>query len=170
MYNIGDKVWYASFGTREEKVPCPVCYGNKKVIVILGNQDEVEVECDYCKKGWMGAQGYVIEYLQLPKVEPHTITGRRVEEGIDGEKVEYHDGNSYLYSDNIFDTKEEALDCATQLVEEHNKKEEVKIKHKNEKSYTWNAGYHLKAAKDKYKEAQYHEERARICKSKSKEK
>jgi hypothetical protein len=44
-----------------------------------------------------------------------------------------------------------------------------KPKYKNEKSYTWNAGYHLKNAASKRKEAEYHEAKAKICKARSKE-
>lgn len=88
VYKVGDWVWYATYESEEIKVPCPVCYGNKVVTVILGNGDEVAVECDYCGKGWQNALGYVTDYQRNPKAEQQQITKRRIEDGRDGEEIE----------------------------------------------------------------------------------
>jgi hypothetical protein len=172
---VGDKVWYATFDQREEKVPCPVCYGNKKVIVILGNGDEVEVDCRYCEVGFEGSKGWVKEYTKLPLAECVTITGRRIEENNSKQEIEYHYnsmGSSYRIADpeRMFETEEEAINCAVAMAEEENQAKANKPKYKDEKTYAWNAGYHLKRAKDRAKEAEYHAEKAKICKSRSKEK
>jgi len=165
-YKIGSGVWYSQFQTHEVKVPCPVCFGDKHVIVILGNGEEVQVECDYCGKGWQCALGYVTEYVQEPRVEYLIITKKRIDEGVNGKEIEYQSEHTILREDRMFDTEQEALDYAIILADESNARKSAK--YKNEKSYSWNAGYHMKAAKKSREEAEYHEEKAKICKSKSK--
>jgi hypothetical protein len=169
VYKVGDWVWYATYDSEEIKVPCPVCYGNKVVTVILGNGDEVTVECDYCGKGWQNAPGYVTEYQRIPKAEQHMITKRRIEDGRDGEEIEYISSSYILRIEQMFDDEQEAYDYAVGLAEKVTQDNLDKPKYKNEKSYTWNAGYHLKNAASKRKEAEYHEAKAKICKARSKE-
>lgn len=169
MYKVGDVVWYASFGTRGEQVPCPVCYGNKGVIIVLGNGDNVEVECSYCQSGFNPPRGYVVEYISLPHVDQVTITKRTIEEVSGGEEIEYTGNSHYtLYPDRMFDTYDDALACANWLAEHDNIKKADSPKFKNEKSYAWNAGYHLKQAEKCRKEALHHEEKAKVCKARSK--
>jgi hypothetical protein len=169
VYKVGDWVWYATYDSEEIKLPCPVCYGNKVVTVILGNGDEVKVECDYCGKGWQNALGYVTDYQRIPKAEQQRITKRRIEDGRDGEEIEYIVVNRYLKIEQMFDTEQEAYDYAVALAERVTQEQLDKPKYKAEKSYTWNAGYHLKQAQSKRKEADYHEAKAKVCKSRSKE-
>lgn len=170
LYSVGDVVWYASFGTMEEQVPCPVCYGNKNVVVVLGNGDEVEVGCNYCSRGYDGALGYVTEYVLLPRAEQCTITRRRIEDDFGEEKVEYNSARYFLSADRIFDTYEEAMACAEGMAERKRLQDENSPKYKNEKSYAWNAGYHLKQADKCHREAIYHEAKAKVCKSRAKSK
>lgn len=171
MYKVGDKVFYAIYGIREEHVPCPVCYGNKSVVLILGNGDEVEVECKYCQSGFNPPRGYIVEYVSLPKVEEVTITKQTVEYQGDNFNVTYVGSRGYrLYPDRMFDTYEDAENCANLLAEEDNLKKANSPKFKNEKSYSWNAGYHMKEADKCRRELLYHENAARLCKSRSKEK
>ena len=169
VYKVGDWVWYATYDSEEIKVPCPVCYGNKVVTVILGNGDEVAVECDYCGKGWQNALGYVTEYQRIPKAEQRMITKRRIEDGRDGEEIEYIGSQYILNIAQMFDNEQEAYDYAVGLAEKATQEALDKPKYKNEKSYTWNAGYHLKQAKSKRNEADYHEAKAKICKTRAKE-
>ena len=68
-YNVGDIVFYASNDSREERIPCPVCFGKLQVIVILGNGTEVLVDCGYCGKGYEGPKGYVTKYVREPRVD-----------------------------------------------------------------------------------------------------
>lgn len=167
LYNVGDVVWYSSFRMDSVESQCPVCYGDKSVIVILGNRDQVRVECDYCGKGYEGAKGYITEYVKLPKAEQFTITKRRVEDGVDGVEVEYFSGNYLLNPENIFSSENIALAHAERLAIEERERDLNAPKFKNLKSYSWNAGYHLKNAKRCREEAMYHEQKAQICKSRS---
>ena len=169
VYKVGDKVWYATFGNREIQVPCPVCYGYKAVIVTLGNGDEVKTECQYCQSGFQAPKGTVTEYQRIPEAEYLTIENCRVEQTIEGDVIEYIGGHFLLQPERMFETEEEAMTCAKELADKYEQEQRDKPKFKNEKSYTWNAGYHIKQAKDKRKEAAYHEEKAVLCKAKSKQ-
>ena len=171
VYNVGDMVWVASFGSQEVKVPCPVCYGNKEVTVILGNSDEVLVQCDYCGKGYEGPKGYITEYQYLAQAEQQTIKEIRVEKTRDSDKYEYiGEHRYYLHEEDMFDTEEEAYQRALEKAENYQQKQDNKIKYKNEKSYTWNAGYHMREAKSKQHDVEYHLEKAKLCKAKSRNK
>ena len=176
VYNVGDMVWVANFRSEEIKVPCPVCYGNKHVVVVLGNGEKVEVECDYCGHGFEGPRGYVIEYQYLPSVEYISITGKEVKKTQKGIEIEYNHllsgeyDHSYssMHLKDIFDTEEEAYQFAIEKAEKYQSEQDNKIKYKNEKSYTWNAGYHMREAKSKQHDAEYHLKKAQLCKQKSK--
>ena len=167
VYKVGDKVWIASFSqAREVVVPCPVCYGDKNVIVTLGNGEAVEVECQYCQVGFRGAIGTVKEYIQDARAENVTITRRIVEERAGGDEIEYYTSRCEIKPEMMFDTKAEAQAKADEMMQAYNTNKSPK--YKNEKSYSWNAGYHMKAAQKAEAEAVYHKQKAQICKDKSK--
>jgi hypothetical protein len=169
-YKVGDKVWYATFDQREERVPCPVCYGNKKVVVVLGNGEEVQVDCRYCEVGFEGSKGWVKEYTKLPRAEYRMIDKITIEEDMGTRQFEFQSDRYLLKPDQMFETEEEALKYAEVMAEKENQAKVDKPKFKDEKTYAWNAGYHMKAAKRNREEAEYHENKAKICKSKAKEK
>ena len=165
MYNIGDTVWVASFDMRQVQVPCPVCFGNKAVVVILGNGDEVCTECGFCSHGFEGARGYIIEYTREPRAESMVITGREIQESRDGVEVTYTSGRYILNTDRVFVSESEALACAYNL--EEAAKQNESPKYKNEKSYSWNVGYHLGRVKNLQREIDYHKSKAKICSDRS---
>lgn len=169
MYKVGDVVWVPSYSMGKERLQCPVCFGTLQVTVILGNGDQVAVDCDYCGKGFEGPKGYVEEYRMLPEVEQRTITKRIVEDGPDGEEIEYRSEHSCLYPDKMFDTQEEALAKTQEMIQERELEEERKPKHKVDKSYSWNVGYYQRQIAQSRKELERYEKKMRLCKAKSKE-
>ncbi len=74
-FNIGDTYYLPHHNPRQISVPCPICYGNKKVTLVLGNEDQVEVECDGCGLGYEGPRGYIMSYTYEPFVSKFTIAG-----------------------------------------------------------------------------------------------
>ncbi len=150
---------------------CPVCFGKRKVTLTLGNDDTVTLPCDYCRCGYEGPTGYVTEYRYVTAVEPRTITGVRIEETSAGEKREYSSGYQGLDIWDIFDTEEEALERCKFKVEEKKREEATRVeclKKQARKSFSWNAGYHIREVKRKEKEIEYHREKAVLCKARSK--
>lgn len=113
-FNIGDVVYSASYGQIAKQVTCPVCFGKLKVTVILGNDERVEVDCDYCGKGYEDSKGYVTEYDYVAKAKCFVVNKIDVKVGRDKETRTYYslepEGYHYSYKEETcFATKEEAL-------------------------------------------------------------
>jgi len=173
QYKVGDEVWWARCGTREVRKPCPICFGDKKVTLTLGNGDEVVLPCDYCGHV-LGEEpsGMITEYEYLAEPEPATITRISSEITIAGTEYEYFAGCYRIEDEMLFDTELGAImKCAE--VKEKLEKEQITraeyIKADKLKSYSWNAGYHLRNAKKDRKSAEYHEKMAILCKDRAKD-
>ena len=171
IFNIGDVVWVALCGRRPFEEPCAVCFGQKRVVVILGNGDAVETPCSHCGLGYDGPRGFVTEYRIEPAAEQRTITGREIREGKTTE-VNYHSAGGYIhYSDRVFLTEAEALAESVKLCEKEINDRETRsayIKGDKIKSFAWNVGYHLREAKKLREKIDYHERMAVACKLKVK--
>lgn len=177
-YQAGDQVWWAHYGMREVRVTCPICYGKLIVTLILGNGDRVELPCDYCGKGFEGPRGFMVEHMYSADVELVTINEVRTHSRLDGpDVIEYITGISgrgghYLDPEDVFETKEEAFSRSLAKAQEQSLRDITiaeHLKHDAKKSFSWNAGYHLREAKHDRQSAEYHELKARICKERSKE-
>ena len=174
-YSVGDRVWWARCGIRHVTKTCPICFGNRQVTLVLGNEDKVVLPCDYCGKGYNAPTGQIEEYEYIAEVEETTITRVDIHESSGGEKREYHSSSGYWHDDgaNLFDTQQEALAACAEIVRQKEKEENTRVEHiKNSvrKTFSWNAGYHLRQAAKCEKEAQFHRERATLCKARVKEK
>ncbi|MHA2253851.1 MAG: hypothetical protein ACXAD7_26090 [Candidatus Kariarchaeaceae archaeon] len=175
-FRIGDKVWISTFHIKKDiKVPCPVCFGKLKVTLILGNDDHIELPCDYCGKGYEGPTGYDVHYQDaVAETEPITIGAMQVDVTPGGKKIDYYSTvNScrYIYSDEkVFATQKEALEKAEELKNKWLKDESTRadrIKHNVNKSFSWNAGYHMKEARRIRRQIEYHESKAKLCKDRA---
>lgn len=158
-YNIGDKVWWATCETQEININCPICFGNKKVTLILGNGENVETDCDYCGLGFEGPRGFTKEYQRVSGAKEIAIAGKEVREDEKGRNVEYRYENYCLYNSNIFLTKEEAENRVSEMIKEYEDSEVKRLAYKNKANqthYSWSIGYHRKRLKDAQKEVDYH--------------
>lgn len=174
-YKVGDKVWLARCGTSTVTKTCPICFGKLKVKLILGDDSEIDLPCDYCGKGFEGPVGTVEEYEYVAEPELHTITRVTEETTSTGVEYEYHDeSQGYcqgLEASLIFITKEETADKCEEIKQAYEIEQAKSIKYlkkSKQKSFSWNAGYHLRCAKQERKSAEYHERMAIICKERSK--
>jgi len=171
-FKIGDKVWVAGWGQIAKDVPCPACYTKREVTLILGNGDHIILPCEGCSQGYMPPTGYVTEYEFSSEPEIHIITGietRQTEKGVD---VEYRASQYCLPADRVFDNESDARAEGEKMAAEQHEKERTRaeyIKHDKNKKYSWNAVYHLREAKRKRKEADGHEEKAKLCKERATE-
>ena len=127
--------------------------------------------CDYCGKGNLDIPtGYDTEYQTLNEPKPITITAVHTETTSEGEKIEYRSGCFVYHEDTLFETKDEAIVKGEELkkdAEEAEKARKDYLKHKTSKSFAWNAGYHLRAAKRSERDVEYHREKAKLCKERS---
>jgi len=174
-FKKGDTVWAASFHNNYPVlVPCSVCAGTRKVTLILGNGDKVELACDYCGKGNCGIPtGYETEYQPVNEPKAITIDGIEIQLTSKGEKVEYWVGSGgchhIYYDENVFAEYQDALKRGKELKQEWldaERKQTDWMKGDVRKSFAWNAGYHLREAKRLRREIGYHEERAKLCQAK----
>ena len=171
-FNIGDKVYVSAFERTAITVPCPDCFGSRRVRVIRGDETEVSIECGGCNPGgFEPSRGYIINYQWTASANLRIITG--VAEKLDdkGEtKYEYHFAGGYCdYDGKTFATKEEALAKANELRQAHEDEENRRLmaKTNNHKSWAFNYSYHVKGAAQARKDWAYHEAKAVVCKKKA---
>lgn len=164
---VGDMVWVARCGSRLVKQTCPICYGDKEVTLILGNKEKIVIECDYCGKGYGFPRGFVEEYEYTEAAERVAVSAIRMTSTIDGECIEYTLSGYFSTSiDDIFDTEEEAIErckiISKRETDEQNKRIDY-IKKNARKTFAWNAGYWMSAAKRARKDAEQYESKAVLC-------
>ena len=172
-FNVGDHVFYARCGTEQKEVVCPICFGKKIVVLILGNGDQVTLPCEGCGLGYDGPRGYIKEWEHIVAAEATVITRVITENYGNGEDVKYQCLHNHSFPEyKLFATEEEALVTAKKIKAKEDEEQKTKakyLKHKVEKNYAWNARYHLREAKENRRRAEYHDTKAMLCKAKVKE-
>lgn len=172
-YNIDDVVWYAFVGNRQVQKTCDICYGKLKVNLILGNGTIVELPCNYCGTSYESPRGYITTYEFVAEPKQVKISNINIEQTKTSEKITYYTDYGTIVNNNyIFDTKEEAEIRCNEIIKQEEIDEFAKTEHlkfNNNKSFSWNAGYHLKEVKKHKQQLEYHERKAIICKEKSKD-
>ena len=167
-YHVGDYVWAASYDLRARQIQCPTCFGKREVTLILGDGTHVVLPCAGCGHGFDEPRGVITEHILTPRADGVIIASIRTEQGHRSTTVKYHSPGGHVYpEDRLYPTPEAALEAAQAIADTAQAEENTKaahIKAKNEKSFAWNAFYHLRSAKDYRKRAERHEKRARLCK------
>ena len=169
MFKVDDVIYVAKFNTRKFHVDCPVCFKKGTVDLILGSGDIVTMPCEFCTNGaGTSPSGYVSDYRLEAGAEAVVVNEVRIEVTSQGQKAEYLSGYSLYQADTVFETADEAMEYAVLRVAERNKELETKaeyIKGKPHKNYSWNAGYHMREAKNHEKKIEWHKKMAVICKT-----
>ena len=170
-YNIGDQVYVAYCGTSKVRVKCPVCFGKCKITVILGNDDHVNIACNYCSPGYSQPSGYVEDTVFSSDVHLVTIESKNTYLKDGSCDIQYGYSNYILYVDLMFDSKEEAEAHATKLA---NIKQEERIKQKEYgkdntvKSVGWHIGYYQRLQKNALKDIKLYSEKIEYFKNEKK--
>jgi len=168
---VGDIIYVSRFGQKEVTLDCPVCFGKKKVDLILGNGDSIELPCDYCRRGYEYPSGFIKRISMEANAEQMLVTAVKSTQTEKGEKFEYSCGYFTYQAEDVFLVKSEALKDSVHKAEKHKIETETRaeyVKAQSNKSYSWNAGFHMRAVKDAKKNIEYHSKMALICKTKSK--
>ncbi len=170
---IGDTIYVSKFGSRQFRIDCPVCFGKKVIGLILGNDNVVEMSCDYCRHEGLGspATGYITEWRRDAGTEKVCISEIRSRQTAVGEEVEYLAGSRIYYMEDVFSTEAAALAESEHRATKYNLEQETKaefVKGKPDKNYSWNAGYHMRAIKNANQKIEYHSKMAKICKARAK--
>lgn len=168
-YKIGDIVyWVESSSNMEKTIPCPICFGKRFVIIILGDDTQEKIECGYCSHGIERATGYIKTWLPCAMVKSDRITGVSSRYGI-----KYELSNRQIEEQDIFDNEKDA-----EIEKEIRYKQEVERSQlwfkesfvSAKKSQVWSVGYHKNEIKRNQRTIEWHQERIGMIKVKSDEK
>ena len=172
IFVLGQEVWFAQCGTRQVVLVCPVCCGKLKVTVILGDDTRVEVPCDFCSRGLDGPCGSIADYEYM--AEPKLVKITRIDENTSPAERRYYSYHYSLDDDLIFFSETEARKKCEEVAAEHAQQKAIRLSWSRKsdqcKSYAWKVGYHLREAKKRRKEAEWHDKAAQICKAAQKTK
>jgi hypothetical protein len=167
-YNLGDTVYVASFNAHREKtVPCRMCVGTGKVLVVNVNGDQFVLECDFCGKGRDVPSGREVIYEAEARVSECVVTEKTVKVTAAGQTIGY---NWPIGEKNTYATEAEAQARAEELAAEAKREEEERCgrvaEHTN-KSYAWAAGYHLREIDRLTSSLAYHKRMVKIAAEKA---
>jgi len=156
-FEIGHTYFLPHHNPTQVSVPCPVCYGNKKVIVILGNGEHVYVECEGCGIGFEGPRGYVMEYRYDPFVSEFTVkeihsmySGEWTLKSTTGQTANW----TQLYTD-YNAAMAEAEKTMKECIDRNMRDSIGRTKHQREQK-CWTIAYHEKCIKDWEKKIEWH--------------
>lgn len=167
-FQIGDQAWRATFDSTPAFVECPDCCGSGRLRVIMGDDTEVSIDCQNCKRGYLGPQGVLQVYDRTPRAEPVIVTGMEM----DAERIRYRTSTSYLVDDaDLFADEQQAVARAQEIGEQFGAEERARIanKEKDTRSWAWNASYHRKAIKEAQRQIDYHTSKLAVASLKAKE-
>ncbi len=155
-FEIGQEWWLPVAHPRQIEVPCPVCFGNLAVEVILGNGERVGVPCDGCGHGFDGPRGVIEEWSHEPSAQKFVIAevssmhgGRWALNSVTGAYAQFED---------LKRTEAEAMAQAVQNAaaqEESNMRSRQRTR-KNVQKSTWSVRYHREQIKDLERQLLWH--------------
>lgn len=173
---VGDTIYVVRGGSTGATRPCRVCNGDRCVTLILGNGDHVALDCEYCGIGREAPTGRETFYEWHAAAVPYSVTGIETISTPSGDTIRYRSGAENCYS--VFDAKDcfpsaeaAAARCAELDAENEAEQErKMRAKEKQNKTYAWHAGYHLREAERSRKQAAYHERKAVLMKEQARPK
>jgi hypothetical protein len=160
VYNIGDKVWYASVEHFEKYMTCPDCLGHKFLRVIFGDGTECSIDCAGCSAGYEPPRGVVEYYGYEICVREVTIGGMEVQKD---KPITYKFdcrtcSCSLAEEDRLSITKEDAEATAKILAAKMSQDaiDRIERKEKDTRTWAWNATYHRGKIKAAERDIAYH--------------
>jgi hypothetical protein len=161
-FQIGESVYVVEANAHGQiEVPCPICFGQLFVTLLLGNGTQEKVECEACGKGCEGPRGVVGAWAPWSKVVPSTVTA------LEFRGDEWRVGCGYHSSREIFRTEEEAearrkvLHAENETYAERMFENNIRNKKKN---HAWTVRYHRECIARLKQEMSYHEKK--LCEKK----
>lgn len=166
-YEIGDKVFAASFERVDNWEICPDCCGSRYLTVIMGDGSQATIQCAECAAGYDPPRGKVSRPKFSTQPKRATITGMEVKP----DEIRYY-SDSYIWNEqDLYLTEDEAKEAgeilAAKYWEEENKRYTRKNKH--DRTWAWNVSYYRKSLKDAQGRVEYFTKALDYAKSKAKE-
>lgn len=171
-FPVGSTAWWAHCGQREVTRPCPICFGKRRVTVILGNDEMISTPCDYCRKGFDGPTGTETEFEWVASPELFFINSVQTECDDSKTSARYRDARGYCVDDaDLFATRAEAeARCDVRIAEnaEHERQRRECRKEHAKKSFSWHVGYHRKEVLRATRDLAWHSARVVACAARAK--
>jgi len=166
-YEIGQQVWYAGWESSPARIVCPDCDGEGRIRVLLPDDSIVSIDCTACQRGYERPSGYLECYDRKAVAKLVTITGLEISDG----KTHWKTSESYRTDEaELFDNEVDAFAAAKVKAEEDDREERARIgrKHKDTRSWAWNAHYHRICIKDAQRQIEYHTSKLAVASLKAK--
>lgn len=166
-YNLGEEVWWAETRGVDRSITCPDCLGSGQLTVTFADGEQVSIECGLCARGFQPATGRVSYFEFTEQVRRDTIAG--VELGKN--EVLYKMASGYsLIEEEVFSTEPEAQARAVILAETRTAEalQKAQRKHKDTRSWAWNASYHRRELKEAKRRVDFHTAQLNMCNLKAK--
>jgi hypothetical protein len=146
-FNYGDYVYHAYLESSPVWAPCVSCSGRGYNTIILDGET-FTIDCEDCKRGYEGSNGRRGSCTYEPAVREGTVSGVE-KDSFEPYGFEYRmsaGGNSQwiLKEEDVFSTKEEALERARglKIVRDHEEAQGLLQKTKPDKSWVWHVRYY----------------------------
>ncbi len=163
-YEIGQKVWWATFDATDDYIVCPDCNGMRYIRVLLYDDSIVTIACEGCKRGFDASAGRIHVYKRKPMAIPVTIKGLELSEG----KTEWQTSGSYRTAEHdLFDTEAEALERANEIAADFDRaeREKISMKEKPTRSWSWHVHYYRREIREAQRRIDYATERLNEAKT-----
>lgn len=172
IFQIGETIYYATFGHTSRWITCPDCLGAKKLTCIMGDGTQVGVDCSLCSRGWEGSHGVVEQWDMAGETRKATITGVNNRVTDQGQEVEYITACShYVKHENAFADEAEAKTRADALAKEYEADQNKRFlaKEKDGHTWAWHVRYHRREIVELEKRLVHHRAKLELSKMKAKE-
>lgn len=158
-FTIGQEVYHVVSGSYgQERETCPVCYGKRSVVVVLGNDEQVPVMCENCRSGCDPPSGTVVVHRAFSRVEAREIKGVEMVDG--GFAVHVGHSRPKLSDRVVFADKDEAEARRVELHAEAAAEAQGCFERNlwtARGKVSWTAGYHRAQVKDLKRKLEWHE-------------
>ena len=167
-FEVGATLWWCGAAPTSETIQCPDCAGKRQHLVILGNGEEVYLDCATCGH-CRDSTGYIDRTVYKFMPELYTT----IDVDIHGKDVYYKSVDNNVNAKALFATEAEcAVDCGRrQKQSEANSEEQIirNIKSKR-RGLAWSVHYWARQIKDREREVVAAKKRYRISKEKKRAK
>lgn len=158
-FEVGQRWWAPKVYPTQVVLPCPVCFGQLAVTVVLGDGEEIGVPCEACGRGFDGPRGTIVEYDHAPAVDEFIIAGVK----------SMHGGRWWLVStagaeanfEDLRASESEAMvESARRCAENHERNMQSRQhKRRATANATWSIQYHRKCISDLERQIAWHQGR-----------
>ena len=146
-FNFGDYIYHGYVEHTEKWSPCSSCSGRGYNTIVLDGET-FTIDCEDCKRGYLGSNGSRGSYSFVPAVREGAISGVEKDSFEPfGFKYRLSAGSNsswVLNEEDCFSTKEKALARAEVLKAEREKEDAARLlqKTKPDKSWVWHVRYY----------------------------